>query len=717
MPMTMQDGPQIEGIDIRSVVALLRRQVWLIAITTAVVVALAVAYLVVAKPVYTASTLVFVDTKARSLVYDDQGVAPSNDNARVESEVEILRSATVALAVVRDQNLVTDPEFGPRISLRQKLLRALGFDVAQTDSGPALVKSVLGRFMDAVTVRRRGLTYLISVDVESESPDRAAELSNALAAAYISAQLESKVSGALGARDKLEGQIAAASQTLTQAEAAIDSFIDSNMARIESESGRADIAALRAELDRAEADRLAAEVRAQAGRAALATQDWERLVADLGDQALAELQRQRADLETRLAGVAAGSTEETDLRAELAALDREQRDRADAALGLIDGQRAGLQQSAEDLRARLRETLLAGNIPSAVLTDLYGLQQEASIARSQYQLLLSRMRELEVQAAVQLADSRVVSPALPPLSPSYPNSKMALVLALAAGLGLGVGLAFLNEYYIGGITAENQLAEVARARVASAIPLINIDPDKERSPADRVVTEPLSAYSESIRRLRASIELSPRRGASEDGARAQVVVLTSTIPAEGKSSTALALARAFAQANRHVLLIDADLRKPSIARQVGLTPTHGLIDWLNNPGNERLGNAFIAKDPLTSLSLALGAGRALSETDQLLGGAAFAEFLQMARATFDIVIIDTPPLLPVVDTRYLAGYGDLVLMVVRFGVTGQGDLRSALSVLRESMRPDAELRAVLSHQPASAKPYRYRGYYADADEA
>jgi len=538
--MTSQDINIEQEIDVRAIAALLRRQVWLIGVCTLLLLTVSAAYLITAKPIYTATSLVLVDPNSKSLVYSDSAtVSGASENARVDSEVEILRTPSVAIAVVRGQNLMSDPEFGPSIGIFEKLRVALGFAPSEDPSVDSLVQSALRRFSSAVEVRRRGITYLIGVSVRSESPNRAAELSNALTKAYISAQIESKISSSLAARDKLQSQIASAQATLTQSESAIDGFIDNNLTRIEAESGRADIEAMRLALEDTDSKRLAAEVQVADLQTQLQSQDWASLTAGLGDAALSALQNQRAELERQLSGVAADAAEGVNLRSALAALDARQRETATAAIARVQSGAESLQQSTSDLRDQIRQTLLTGAIPSQILTELYGLQQEATIARNQYNLLLSRMRELEVQAAVQIADSRVVSPALPPDEPSYPNKRMVLALALISGLGLGVGLAFLNEYFIGGITSENQLRDVLHTRVATAIPLVALRPDTQRSIADSVITEPLSPYSESIRRLRATIEMTLGRvknsTASDVPAKGRVIVITSSVPAEGKN--------------------------------------------------------------------------------------------------------------------------------------------------------------------------------------
>ncbi len=161
-------------------------------------------------------------------------------------------------------------------------------------------------------------------------------------------------------------------------------------------AGAVDVAPLRAELDRIETRRLSAEVQAQAASAALQARDWTTLNASLGDEALAELQRQREKLERDLGQAEPASSQAVDLQAELAKLDAQQGDRADAALGVLRGQVGALDSQTKDARALLRTKLLGGEISSDILSEIYGLQQEAAIARTQYQTLLSRVRDLEI---------------------------------------------------------------------------------------------------------------------------------------------------------------------------------------------------------------------------------------------------------------------------------------------------------------------------------
>jgi len=706
-------------LDLKAIIALLRRQIRLIVLTVAVFLGVALIYLFSVTPMFTASTLILVDPAQRNLLDPTEplSVSATAADARVDSEVEILRSDAIALAVLDNQNLLRDPEFGPQIGLMDRVQQAVGFEVETRGSGEALVQGVLRRFGDAVSVRRVGLTYIISVSVESEDPDRAARLANALAETFIAAQVEAKVAVSLTARDALLGQSDAALQAVSDSEDALDTFIEVNLAELEAESGLSEVAELRRLVDQVNEQRLTAEASTLAAQQALQAGDWATLSDRLGDEALSELDRQRQQLESRLAAATSGSQEEIDLRQALARVEAESVDRADSVIGVLRSEVADLEATARDYRTQIREVLLQGELSSAFLTAMYELQQEASIARRQYQTLLSRQRDLETQANIQVADSRIVAPALPPAEPTFPNSRLILAVTLVLAVGAGVGFAFLREYYVGGVTSADQLRDILHARVATSIPKAN-QGVSQLSLADNVISSPLSLYAESIRRLRATIDQSfrirnPRGEHTGADPAGKVIMITSGLPYEGKTTTALALARTYALAGIKTLLIDADLRRPTLHKQLGLTPEQGFADYLRDLEIKRVASSFYGRDAIANLSVVMGARRSETPTDQLLDSAAFDELIRHARDDFDIVILDTPPLIPVVDARYVAHYADAAIMLVRYSVAHQRDIRSAAAQLQEALHTEAEFFAVLNQEQGRQRSYSYYGYYSD----
>ena len=716
--------PPARELDLRAIIAVLRRQSRMILLSGIGVVLLAALYLLLVPETYTASVLIQADPRPKSLL--EQGAAtpstPGSENARVDSEVEILRSDAIALAVIEKEGLINDPEFAPGPGRLARLAALLGLAEGGTAADPeALRTRTLQRLKKAISVRRKGLTYLISISASSRDPEKAARIANRIASAYIAQQIDAKVSAALSARDVLQGQIDAARATLSRQEARLDSYIDEQLGKLELTASSATLQELRRRLAQTQA-RLRAE---QSSRAALAerirSRDWEALgsAADL-DPPLRDLKSRREALARRLAN---GSAESADaFRAQLAEIDRALERQGGASLERLDSRIRQIKADEQRLRAQIREAILQGDIPPEMLSGIYALQQESAIARAQYQDLLTRLRKLETEARIQVADSRVISSAIVPVSPSAPNRMLVLLVALAAAAGLGVSLAFLREYYIGGVTSPTQLAELTQAPTAATLPLSDEQNSGRMSVADRIIDTPLSVYSESVRKLRAAIDQGLHRlphaghgkmrgeGKGAGQGAGKVILVTSALPDEGKTTTALALARTYALSGQRTLLMDADLRKPSLHRHLGYEPQTGFLDYLRDSEARALEGSFYARDPASPLALIMGAARAELPTDQLLGSARFASLLQQAREVYDIVIIDSPPVLPVVDARYIAPRADAVVMVVKWAATSQGDLRAALQPLSEAMRPEAPLHPVLNLAPESRSADEYTAY-------
>ncbi len=704
--MDETDGAEI---DLREMVSILRRRYRLIVLTVAIVLGVAFLYLAQATALYTSTTLILVDPAQKNLLSPelDGSVNASMASSLIESEVEILRSDSVLLAVIEAADLTRDAEFGPTLSLLDKFKQAVGIGARGSEAqGALLLNQTLSRLRDAVDVRRRGMTNLIALSVTAEDPERAASLANVVAATYIRLQVEAKSQSFLDARDVLEAQLAAAQRALAGSDAALATYIDDNLARLERESGSDAVAALRARLERANASRLAAKVTADDAASALAERDWSALADRLGNEALAALEGQRANLAARLGQTAEGSDAAVDLRAGLKEIEAQLAREGEAAVASLRDEVMGLSSTGDQLRDDIRRELLSGDLSAETLSEIYGLQQEATIAQRQYDTLLTRMRDLEAQALVQVADSRVVSQAIAPSGASFPNTRMILALALVASLGLGVGLAFVSEYYVGGIHSANQLANVIPAKVASVLPKATQSVE-QLGVADIIIDAPMSQYSESLRRLRANID----RFSPADAEGSRMVMVTSAIPAEGKSVTALALARTYAAAGKRTLLIDADMRKPTQNKLLGVTPASGLFEYLMQSGEDPHAADCYDVDPRSRVGVIFGRQRPDAPTDQPIQSEAFRRLIEDARHSFEVIVIDTPPLIPVVDARYVAAMADAVVMCVRAGETSQTDVRAAHEQLVDHAAPTTAILSVLTFQTAADHGYKYSGYY------
>lgn len=684
--------------DPREALAAARHQTGTFLVWFAVAPVLALLYLVAVEPVYSARALVLVAPEERTLL-EPSAARPTSAreiNARVDSEVAILDSESVRLATVEALELVSAPDFRPAPGPLATLRAAMGNSPATPLNGERLLGEILDKVDRATDVRRLGPTHLIQVTARSVDPRRAATLANGLAETYIRQQLRSKTESAQRGGERLRGQLTAARHHLTQAEDDLDRYMEGIVGRVGEGGGEQ----LRGTLSRSAVERAVLEVRLESVDGALRQRDWRDVATSLQTEALAELARSYERTEGLFDAAAPGSEAALDLSAELARLDDRLDERARSEVARLRARVAELDEAAQGTRRALREEALASDLPAGTLAELYQLQQDAGIARRHYAALLSRARQLEAEALVQVADSRIASPALVPSEPSAPDVPFVLTLAFLAGLGIGGGAAFLNARHFGGVHSEEQLARATLCRSSASVPRIGKSRGRQ-SVADLVVETPLSPFAEAIRRLGAAIDQSP----GPAGERGRLVLVTSSLPGEGKTATALALARSWSLAGRRTLLIEADLRRPGLPQNLGLDVEHGLGDALalvDEPACDLLDAAATA-DPGTGATVVPGGHGHASAAARLLQSAKMREMLDDALRRYEAVILDTPPLLPVSDARCLAPLADHVLFCVRSGGTGQAELRRGLDELEAGLGGRDSVLAVLTmHSPGGA---------------
>ena len=696
-----------DDIHIRALLGVLGRHVLLIGLTISMIMAVAILYAYSRAPTYSASTLILIDPVDKNILASERGYENSNlYDVRVDGEIVILRSDAVSLGVVQAAALMNDPEFGlSEAELNSNL------------SPTALLKTVIQNIQDATHVHRQGETYLISVGITAKNPERAAELTNILANVYIANQIATKVESIEKVAAILRLRLGEARMALAQSDSAFNRYIFENIASIETATGRTDLAALNAEFTNLKARASESERRLTLAEQSLQNQNWQSIAELLQNEAILSLEKERQAAAEGLNAAANGTQASIELRLELARIDTALNEEAAAALQgfRVDASRMSARVSAA--QTQMRQSVLAGDLPPALLTRIYELQQSSSITRSQYDNFLTRLRDVELQAELQVADARVVSPALPPLKPSSQSKPATLILASIFALFLAVGLAFLNEFFVGGFTNEEQLSNALQLPVAARIPLVSQftphqHPTAEPSAAESIIAQPMSSYAEAIRRLRASLDQS-LAGHPESTTGGKVIMVASALPGEGKTNTALALGRTYARSGLRTLLIDCDLRKPRVHKILGVEPNSDILRYLTDGQNADNIFSSAHTDHASSLSILRGAGRSHVPTDQLLVGPRFSNLIHETRCAFDIVILDTPPLLPLVDGLYLAPYADVIALMVKWASTRQQDARSVLSALFEAKSEPAEVLAVLSHERDKKFGYyrKYASYY------
>ncbi|HEV7719129.1 MAG TPA: GNVR domain-containing protein [Arsenicitalea sp.] len=502
-------------ISLRELLELLRRQVGVIAVTFLIAMAAAGLLRLLLKPTYTATSLVLVDPSHKDLLSPDgqwAGLAP--DNSRVDSEVELVKSQSTLLSVVDAADLVHDTEFGPRLGIREQLLQAMHFGQPGPASGESAWNEVVERLSDATSVQRRGTTSLIEINVRSANPELAATLANAIADSYIRDQREAKIASVLSSRDIVQSRIADAGAAVVNSEEAADDFVTATLDKISAETGRTDLVAIRKQIEASASGQRTLLAQVDSADDRLGRRDWKGLADSLQSQAMASLEQRQAQVVGELSGLSASTQRAIDLRAELAKLQADLVAAADAALSSLRQQISVERSKASDLKLALRTSVINSDLPAAQLAALYQMQQNSQIARVQYQALLARQKDLEAQAYLQVADSRIVSPATPPTTPSSPNSRLVLVLGGIAGLVLGVAISIARESSGSGFHSAEQVETLLKYPVVASIPW---QKHGAASLADFLVDAPLSHYSDAIRRLQMGIDQVLRRQRKRHG--------------------------------------------------------------------------------------------------------------------------------------------------------------------------------------------------------
>lgn len=301
--------------------------------------------------------------------------------------------------------------------------RCLGLGTQQQVDTAALVNATLTKLQDALDIHRQGLTYLIAISVSSPSPTRSAEIANLYAKTYIEAQVSSKTASLLGARDVLQRQLATAQKDLSSSETAVNAFIEANLTRLEKESGDPAIAQSRRQLEAAKADQAAVAAKISAAQTSMSAKDWGMVTQTLGYATLAELDRQRVEATQKLDRARAGTAEALDLAAELARVESSLASRSTVSLAAAQSEVLDLGKREASARDQLRSGLLQSDLSAEMLTELFNLQQSATLTRNQYQTLVARKQDLATLANLQISDARIVSAAPAPGRPRCATQK------------------------------------------------------------------------------------------------------------------------------------------------------------------------------------------------------------------------------------------------------------------------------------------------------
>jgi succinoglycan biosynthesis transport protein ExoP len=705
-PANDAPGPQLGsgGINLGFIFEFARRRLWIILFSVLLMGGVGFTYFLLVPAPYTGVAILKIDTRKFQLFQQSAGLGDQSIDAgaEVESHIQALKSENLALQVITELHLADDAEFGQAAAI--PIISNL-IETRRPESEAWRIRNALRIFDKHYTVERQGV-YLISISFVSANAERSAQIANAIAQAYIMEQLDAKYEVTREGSKWLEGRIKELRDRVSASEKAVIDYkaehgiVDAGNGRLITEQQLTDLnnqlTVVRAKTS---------EMRVRLDRISAALDD----PADLGlvNATAGEASSNPLILKLR--------TQYLDLAAREAEWSEKYGRKHLAVVGVRNNMR-GIRASILDELQRLRETykgdyevaseaekLIEGRLQRAIAESqtsneaqvmLGDLKSSAETYKSLYDNFVKRHTEAMEQQAFPYTEARLITKAVPPMRRTYRKSLLIIAMTPLMGLLLGIGLGALRDFFDRGFRTSSQIEAMLGLACIALVPLQRKQGNKaaeRRKPgitgpnpgpspgpisdkvgiASSVVEQPFSVFAEAIRTIKLAADLSGSAAASK------VVGITSAIPNEGKSTIAAALALSIAQVGGRAILVDCDLRNPTLSRAMTPDAKVGILEVLS--GKVVLDEA-VSKEVFLSLAfLPVVSEVRIAESSELLSSVAMKKLFERLRSSYDYVIVDLPPLAPLVDVRATTHLVDSYLLVVEWGRTSTAIVHHALS--------------------------------------
>lgn len=656
---------------------------WAVATVFLLVVGTVALYSFMAPPVYEATATVEVQPQARRMApgQDVTGIGAGSygwfaEEKYQNTQVEIIRSRSVAGPAFEALGLKDDPRF-------------------------AKSKDPINALRSKIRVVPRRETGLIEISVRSGNPDDAARWVNAFATIFVERNLQRAKDNAAQALRAVTDLMKPLQQQLTDVEAKRFDVLretESYNPETQQEIVRQRLTKLNeglnaTQLDVARLDALLAKI-----QQILNGQGDPMSIPELAkDEVLQKLGTENASLERDFEAVKVtyrpGAPAYREAESRLEKVKQRIRSQVAVHLGRIRNEYELAVSNENNLRSEIQRAEKEAFEASRVTSKYDVARTNATTTKATYDVIAKTLSEVSVNAQLVANNISVLDRAIPPIYPVSPNKRLNLVLGVLMGLFLGIATAFFLDYLDNTFHVPDDIERDLQLNTLAIVPKF----DREQAPT--------AALKEAYQTLRtALIFLSKNR-------ERKVVLLTSTAPQEGKSSTTAHLARALASAGDKVLLVDCDLRRPTQHVHLELTRDNGLTDFLAAPQPFMNWRSYLKTAGSENLQV-LTCGPIPPNPPELLGSERFKRFLAEAREAYDWVLLDSPPAASLADATLLGGIADVTLLVIRHNHTDRDLVRRTLQQLR---RVGANVAGVILNNVdldrAYGKEYAYAGYY------
>lgn len=676
LPANYVEQPKGPQFDVAWLRGALFRQRWLIGSVLVLALMGGVAFTLLTPPTYEGTATVRVSPWGNKIVDGEdapsQIVSPSEISAFMQTQVEIVQSHSLAEQVARELN------FGRRNDL-------LGADI--DESRPAnrtdaqweedKVKLAARILQGSVTASLPTESQIIAISVTSEEPELAAEIANGYAKAFVESDVRRSIDSNAYGREYLLGQIEQVRTRLNDSELAANAYARNTGIVTQQTMGSSDegysstiVGANLSSVNETFAEVRASRIAAEQKWRAISNLPAAQIPEVLGSPVVQELTSERAKLGAELSVLRQRYNDDfpaiVDIRSRLTLIDQQiERTGADVKAS-IRGQFMVARQQEEAMQRELESVTSDALVEQDKKIEFTGLEREAEALRAQLTSLLDRYNQINAASNLQSSSITPLDTAMVPDSPIAPSLPRNLLLALVLGTAAAGGLAMLREVFVDQFRRCEDIEDRLGLTFLGQTPFVKIE-DLESETSTQY-----STLMEAYAAIRSTIDFAvPRHGA--------VVQFTSSQAAEGKSTTALILSQLFARLGRSVLLIDADLRKPSIHHLLGVErPRAGLVEVLLGHASFDEAKIETTTDKLTILPVAGIPPNPI----ELVSSQAFVDFIEACRAEYSLVIIDSAPMLGLADAAEIAKLADATVLVIEANRTSYAQASTSINRLR-----------------------------------
>ena len=702
---------------IRDYWVILRKQRW--TVLTFAVVVLAITTIITFKttPIYDAVGRIAINRESlEALPFKDNLANPVSDEdytIAMETQVRILHSDNLAMRVIRKLALDTNPDF-----IHTSKAQVPENDVFKTSPtiDPHFESELIDQFRSGLKVATINNTRLIEIHYLNRNPRLAADIVNAMVNSYAEQNYQTRFESAMQTSDWLSRQLADLKLKVETSQEKLVRFQrEKGIVGIDEKQNltNSKLEELSKELSATEADRIQKQANYE-----LASTGNPELMARSPSEMLSHLRERESNLKQEYAlqrtVLGTGHPKVIELKNQLDEIQVDINAEVQRMATQIKNEYLAAKQREDLVRARMEEQKREENELNQNAIEFNILKRDVETNRQLYEGLLQRLKEASLEAGLHSNNIRIVDSARVPLSPSSPDIPRNLGIGLILGLCGGVGLAFLLE------SLDNTVRTAEQAEVASGLPVLGVVPLFLRTEAARLRSidlslaqpipiasrgeliaqlRPNSEAAECYRSLRTSILLSAIDGPPK------VLLVTSPLPQEGKTTTSINTAIVLAQRGSRVLLVDADLRRPGIHRAFGFERKLGLSTVL--AGTNTVESVIQTYSALPNLSV-LPAGPPPPHPAELLDASKMRSLIAEWRNDYDHVIIDTPPALTVTDPVVLSVEADSIILVIRSGQTTKDALRRIGEIL---FQVNARIMGVVVNAIDLGSPDHYYYYY------